>query len=298
MTSRVFRAITAEPWAIEPSWLPIIAALALRNHAAPEVEALQDWQRRDFDLLAGPTAQRLPGSYRTMVDRGVATIPVMGPIFPRANMMTDYSGATSITMLQNDLQLALDNSEVGAIMMLFDSPGGAVSGVGSFAQFLAAATKKKKIVSQVAGSAASAAYWLASQTPEIYIDRTGIVGSIGVVAALGKQVQPNADGEITIEIVSSNAPNKRPDPTTEEGVSEVVGTLDSIEKLFVGDVASGRGVSPDKVRSDFGRGGVKVGAEGVAAGMANKVQSQAATFDMLRRMVANQRRQDALRTAA
>jgi hypothetical protein len=79
--SRVFQALTAEPWAIDPSWLPLLSALAQRNHAAPEVQAAQDWQKRDFDLMAGPGAQRLPGAQRAYMIDGVAVIPVTGPIF-------------------------------------------------------------------------------------------------------------------------------------------------------------------------------------------------------------------------
>jgi ClpP class serine protease len=102
----------------------------LRNHAAPEVEAAaRDWQKRDYDLMAGPAAQRLAGSQRAYVVDGVAILPITGPIFPRANMMTEMSGATSISMLQNDYRAALDNADVGAIMLLVDSPGGQVPGI-------------------------------------------------------------------------------------------------------------------------------------------------------------------------
>jgi hypothetical protein len=100
--SRVFQALTAEPWAIDPSWLPLMAAIAQRNFGAPEVAAAQGWQARDHDLMAGPGAQKLAGSQRAYLVEGVAIIPITGPIFPRANMMTEMSGATSITMLLND----------------------------------------------------------------------------------------------------------------------------------------------------------------------------------------------------
>ena len=47
--------------------------------------------------------------------------------------------------------------------------------------------------------------------------------------------------------------------------------------------------------ADFGRGGIKVGADAVKVGMADKVQSYDAALNALRRMVANQRRFTALR---
>ena len=68
-----------------------------------------------------------------MVDDGIAVVPIFGPIFPRANMMTEMSGATSADMLKRDISLSLANPSVHAIMMLVDSPGGAVSGVSAVA---------------------------------------------------------------------------------------------------------------------------------------------------------------------
>ena len=103
-------------------------------------------------------------------------------------MMTEYSGATSINTLTDDYRKALDSSDVGAILLVVDSPGGAVSGINAFADIVAAGTKKKYTTAFVAGSAASAAYWIASAASEIAMERTGMVGSIGVVAAIPVQV--------------------------------------------------------------------------------------------------------------
>jgi ClpP class serine protease len=294
--SRVFQALTAEPWAIVPSELQKIAAIVQR-HSLPDAAAKgePEYQKRDYQLMAGPGAQRLAGTSRAFLVDGVAILPITGPIFPRANMMTEYSGATSINTLTDDYRKALDSSDVGAILLLVDSPGGAVSGINAFADIVAAGAKKKYTTAFVAGSAASAAYWIASAASEIAMERTGMVGSIGVVAAIPVQVAPDAGGDLWIEIVSSNAPNKRPDPVSEDGRIEIVATLDAVEKQFVADVARGRKTTVEKVLADFGRGGVKVGADAVKAGMADKVQSYDAALNALRRMVANQRKLAALR---
>lgn len=293
--SRAFEALAAEPWAIIPAELHKLAAIAQRHPVGGGEQGEPEYQKRDYALMAGPGAQRLAGAHRAFVVDGVAVLPITGPIFPRANMMTEMSGATSVTMLQNDLRAALDNKDVGAVMLLVDSPGGAVSGINAMADAVAAGMKKKPIVAHVSGTAASAAYWIASQASELVVDKTGIVGSIGVVAALPKQVEPDRDGYVDIEIVSSNAPNKRPDPMTEEGVSEVRALLDSIEAQFIADVARGRKTTAAKVKSDFRQGGVEMGDKAVALGMADRVQSQDATLNGLRRVVSNQRRIDALK---
>lgn len=293
--TRAFRALTAEPWAIEPSWLPLLAAVAQRDHSSPHVQERDDWVQRDFALMAGPGAQKLPGASRAYIVDGVAVIPVTGPIFPRANMMTEQSGATSITTLSADYRAALASPDVGGIMLLVDSPGGAVSGINSFADLVAAGTKKKMTCAHVSGTCASAAYWIASSASQITMERTGIVGSIGVVACLAKQVAPDREGMMDVEVVSSNAPAKRVDPTTEDGASEVRKTLDAIEASFIADVARGRGVTVAQVKSDFGQGGVKVGSAAVSAGMADRVQSYETALSAMQRTVRNARRMDALR---
>jgi len=294
--TRVFQALTALQWAIDPAWLPLLSALAQRNTSAPEVEAAQGWVERDFEAVAGPGAQRLAGgSQRAFVVDGVALLPITGPIFPRANMMTEMSGATSLSILQADYRAALEAKDVGAIMLLMDTPGGAVSGINAFHDQVAAGTKRKYTAAHVMGSAASAGYWIASAASEITLERTGIVGSIGVVAAVPKQVEPDADGYIAVEIVSSNAPMKRPDPTTEEGAATVRTMLDAIESEFIADVARGRKTTTAKVKSDFKQGGVEMGAAAVALGMADRVASQGQALWALRQRVSNQRKIETLK---
>ena len=293
--SRIFNALTAEPWAITPDALQMIARIVARHDMPDASKGTPEFVRRDYELMAGPGAQKLAGAQRAFVIDGVAILPITGPIFPRANMMTEMSGATSVTMLQNDHRTALNNPDIGAILMLMDTPGGAVSGINAFADAVAAGAKKKFTSAYVSGTAASAGYWIASPANEIIMDRTSIVGSIGVVAAVPVQVQPDGNGEVWLDIVSTNAPNKRPDAMSEEGRAEIVSTLDAIEKQFVADVAKGRKTTSAKVISDFGAGGVKVGADAVAAGMADKVQSYEATLNGLRKMVANSKRLQSLK---
>ncbi len=280
--SRALAALTNQFWAIDPSWLPLMASIAQRGSGNSNLESSREWVKRDHLAMAGPGAQKLPGANRAYVVDGVGVLPITGPIFPRANLLTEVSGASSLTMLQNDHRLLLASKEVRGIMLLLDSPGGAVSGVADFASRVALGAARKETRAFVMGSAASAAYWIASSASHISIDRTAVLGSIGVVAAVPKQVEPDESGEIWIEVVSSNAPNKRPDPQSEDGLSVIRGSLNAIEGVFIGDVAKGRKVSISKVRSEFGQGGVLIGADAVKAGMVDKVESQSAAMNAVR----------------
>jgi ClpP class serine protease len=279
---RAFHALTAEMWAISPDWLPLLSAIAQRNQTTDDIETARAWVKRDLAIMAGPGAQKLPGAHRAFVMGGTGILPITGPIFPRANLLTEMSGATSLSLAHSDHRVMLDSKEVSDIMLLIDSPGGVVSGIANFALHVANGAKRKKTVAYVTGSAASAAYWIASATSWISIDRTAQLGSIGVVAAVPKQVQAGDDGFITVEVVSSNAPNKRVDPQTEDGLNQIRGTLDDLERIFISDVARGRQVPVSKVINEFGKGGVLIGSAAVRVGMADAVETQAAAMNALR----------------
>lgn len=298
MTAAI-RALAGEPWAIQPDYLQFMANLASldrierADRRAAEGEA---WDRQDLEASLGVSARRLDGArYTVTTAEGVAVVPITGPIFPRANLLSEMSGSVSAAMLASDLRLALANPDVGAIMLLVDSPGGSPTGINALADQIFAMRGRKRVLAHVSGNAASAAYWLASSAGELVVEKTGRVGSIGVVAAVSKQVKPDASGEMAIEIVSSNAPNKRPDPESAEGAAEIRGLLDSLEAQFVADVARGRSTTEARVRTEFGKGGMKVGTDAVRAGMADRVQSQDRSFADLARTAASERRAKAAR---
>jgi capsid assembly protease len=255
---RAIDAIVGQTWVIEPAWLEMIGAIAQRQFDAPVVAAMQGNAPRAADLGVA------------VVD-GVAVIGIVGPIFPRANMMTENSGATSLANIQSQFRLALADPSVRSIVFNIDSPGGAVTGIADFAAEVKAARAIKPIVAVAGGNVASGAYWIASAASQLVVSSTAVVGSIGVVVGMTKQVAPDSQGRVAIEIVSSNAPDKRTDPTDSAGRAAIVAMLDAVEAEFLSAVAANRGVSIDTVKSDFGKGGVRIGAQAITAGMADRI---------------------------
>lgn len=260
--SSVVDAIFAHRWAILPAYLETIIQVANREGT---IEA----------ALAGRAAHEAhspSGGNPFAADKEIAVIPVLGPIFPRANLMTMISGATSVQKLTAQFKAALDDPNIGGIILNVDSPGGEVTGVSEFAQMVFDARGKKPITAYVPGMAASAAYWIASAADEIVIADTGEAGSIGVVAAYtdDKEAQ-RKKGVYTHEIVSSQSPNKRPDISTKEGRALIQAVVDDLAGIFVSTVARNRGVSEDHVSDEFGQGAMFVGARAADRRMVDKV---------------------------
>jgi hypothetical protein len=77
------------------------------------------------------------------------------------------------------------------------------------------------------------------------------------------------DGYKNIEIVSSNAGHKRPDPKTKEGLAEIRRELDDLESTFIESIAKYRSITPEIIKADFGGGGVVIGKEAVKRNMAD-----------------------------
>lgn len=266
-------AIRAQPWAIVPEYLEAIEAIAVRAMDADVLQLLaRDGHADSMDasrMAVAALGTRLDGSRGSTIRNGNAVVPMIGTIFPRASMIGASTGGTSLDALSHDLRVAEASADVERIVLLIDSPGGVVSHVGEAADMLRASTKP--VTAFVTGMGASLAYWLGSQAREIVLDRAASVGSIGVVATTSRQEGPDASGRRAYEIVSSGAPLKRPDVTTEEGRAAVQADVDAIEAVFIADVAAGRRVSVEQVREKFGRGAMVPAARAVEVGMADRI---------------------------
>ena len=175
-------------------------------------------------------------------------------------------GNTAYSEIISAVNEAERDPAIEEVVFHIDSPGGNTSGLTDAMDAISRMTIPTR--AEVSGMAASAAYGLASQAGSITaLNRTAMFGSIGIKSS------HFVDGTV-IDITSSNAPEKAPDVTTEEGKAVVQKTLDQIEAVFIEDIARGRGVTTDKVKADFGRGGVFLAHEAKSHGMIDDVKDR------------------------
>ena len=251
------------------------------KHWAIEPSALQCLRTDLSELQSGLSlfAQKpLARTYTSTIRDGIAVIPVHGIITARTDLFTFLMGGTGLDILARDIQTALDDDDVKGIMLDFDSPGGVAVGPSEMAVIIHNATLWKPVWAYVGRSCCSAAYWLASATDRIVVEKTAMLGSIGVVSSVPVQESADADGYKQIEIVSSNAKNKRPDPRTPEGLDTIRSELDALESEFIDAVAKYRNISVETVKSDFGQGGVLIGDAAINAGMADSMGTYESTL--------------------
>ncbi len=251
-----FDYLAREPWAITPEVLTTIAAIARR-------------EGEGVDAVEARLGRPLQNARKVSLRGDVAVVPVTGPVFRYANLMTEISGATSLEVLARDFTTAIEDPNVRAVVLAIDSPGGQAAGIADFAALVraSASANGKRVIAHVDNSAASAAYWIAAAANEIVLSKTAMVGSIGVVLT----IDPTRSKAGAIEIVSAQSPKKRPDVTTDAGRAQLQALTDKLGATFISDVAAFRGVPEAKVLADFGQGDMLIGAEAVAAGMADRV---------------------------
>jgi capsid assembly protease len=250
---RILEYLFSNHWAILPEVLQTILSIAQGENESPEAVA---------ERLGRPLQNT-----RTVINRdGVAVLPVSGPIFRYANIMTEISGATSVEVLAQDFRAALDDPDIRGIVLEIDSPGGQVNGISEFADQVAAAGKPT--VAYISDLGASGGLWIASAADQVIIRDTAAAGSVGVVATLRRDKKDDR-----IQIVSSQSPRKRVDPETEEGRAVLQTVVDDIADVFIDRLASYRGVSTEHVLEHFGQGGLLVGRNAVRAGLADGLGS-------------------------
>lgn len=269
---RAWDLATTTPWVITEPALRTILRAAGRVTTEADIAAAAELRRTR--AVAVRDAEALDGTQTVAVRDGVAIIPIVGPIFRYANLFTRISGGTSIEILAKDFQVALDSPDVYAILPWFDTPGGEAPGVSELSDILFDARGKKPMIAYGGGAVCSGGYLLASQFPELVIDQTALVGSIGVIMTfVDDRGWQKEHGLVNVEIVSSQSPKKRPDVTTSDGRAQIQRIVDDLADVFVDRVARGRGVTAETVLSDFGQGDVFVGQRAIDAGLADRLGS-------------------------
>ncbi len=232
-----------------------------------------------------------PGDY-TPPPRGpahshgqIAVIPIHGTLVRRTVGLEAESGLASYTAIGDQLDAALADPGVAAILLDVDSPGGESGGVFDLADRIRAAAAVKPVWAVANDMAFSAAYALASAASRVFVSRTGGVGSIGVIAMhVDQSVKDARDGiRYTAVFAGARKNDLNPhEPISDAAQAQLQAEVDRLYGLFVATVANNRGIAAEAVTAT--EAGLFFGQDAVAAGLADDV----GTFeDALARLTAS-----------
>lgn len=239
--------------------------------------------RAKLDVIVGIIAPRLQGeslppaapAAARGIDigaGGIAVIPITGTLVRRAVGLEAQSGLTSYAVIAEQVQQAVADPSVRAIILDLDSPGGEAGGVFDLADQIYAARQAKPVWAVANEDAFSAAYALAASAQRLYVTRTGGVGSIGVIAMHLDQSQADTDEGLKYSPIFAGAHKNDyspHEPLADPARASLQAEVDRVYGLFVEGVARGRNLSAEAVRAT--EAALFFGENGVAAGLADKI---------------------------
>jgi len=204
---------------------------------------------------------------------GVAVVDVAGLLANEPSLFDAILfGATAYGQILGEVEQAIADPEVRAVLLRVNSPGGDSENAFETAAALRELARQKPIWAVADNSMFSAAYLLATAAERIYVPEfTGGVGSIGIYAEhldwseynrkLGVKVTYIAEGEGKTD----GNPNE---PLSEAARAALEAEVRRLYGLFVEAVARRRGLSEQAIR-DMGAA-LKYGPEAVAAGLVDR----------------------------
>jgi ClpP class serine protease len=195
-----------------------------------------------------------------------AVIPIEGVLTQRRDMFAAlFGGGNTLYPDITKAAIAADSDPlVEDVVFEFGTvPGGTIDGL--FDAMAAIKNIRKPTTSRVRGMAASAGFALAVQSDDVIAanDVTQF-GSVGIVRSF------RVDSDI-VEVTSTDAPDKRPDVTTEEGIEAARRPLDAIHEKFVEAIAEGRRTSAKNVNENYGRGAIVIASDAIEEGMIDSI---------------------------
>ena len=175
--------------------------------------------------------------------------------------------------LTKALEKLADDSQVRAVMVVIDSPGGSVAGGESLHGALVRIAAKKPVVSVMGGVAASAGYMIAVPATRIFAREATLTGSIGVLMETREISGFLGKVGVTTDAIISGPMKDQPSfvkPMSPAGRAVLQGLVTDMYDLFVAMVATGRHMTVEQVR-ELADGRVYTGRQALKLGLVDAI---------------------------
>lgn len=238
-------------WLMEPGRFRALFTMAMHTDISGHVEATAS--NGDAPTSLDEKIRVIPGRSGGRSGDGVAVIPVTGTLMKHVSSL---SAGTSLVHLQKALRDAGRNSQVGAVVLDIDSPGGTVAGTFETVAEVVALAGKKPVIAFARDLTASAAYAIASNATSIYANvNTALVGSIGTMLTLYDQSAQFNEAGIEALLFATGPVKGTGTPgakVTDEQKQYLQDRVNAMQETFDAAVQTGRGFDDEqlaKVRS-------------------------------------------------
>jgi protease-4 len=223
-----------------------------------------------FSRLAGTSRDQepLPRFRETIIDRGhkgnsdkIAVIALRGVI---SSALPGNVGDSMVDDMRFALEQARDDSDVRAVVLEIDSPGGEVTASDVIYNAVVKTRAKKPVVVYMDSVAASGGYYIACGGKYLIANETTITGSIGVIIqTLNYEQLFNKIGLASVVFKSGKFKDmlNGARPITPEEREYVQGFVMKTYDKFLGIVAKERNLPADELRGSIADGRILSGRD-------------------------------------
>ena len=199
----------------------------------------------------------------------IGVINISGGLVNRPMPGASGPGPANYATIRDQFDELLHDESVTAIVLRIESPGGMASGCFDLTDHIFEARGKKPIHALVDDYAFSAAFAIAAACDEIWVSRTGGVGSVGVCGFHEDWSEGNKKIGVKVTAVYAGAHKidfSQDFPLSDAAKASWQEMVDDDYRMFVDTVARYRGLSADFVQSTEAR--LYFGPKAVTAGLA------------------------------
>lgn len=200
-------------------------------------------------LVVGLTLAPVAWQAAESTDGTVAVVPVAGAI--DGGVANEY-GAT--------LERARQRGDVKAVVLVVNSGGGSASASESMYLHTKRTAREMPVVASVGAGAASGAYYTIAPSDRIFAKPSSVVGSVGVVASVPTDVEPN-------DLVATTGPNK----VTGGDQREFYSIVESLGESFYNAVEESRGDALALSRTELAEARLYAGGQAVGNGLVDEI---------------------------
>ena len=208
------------------------------------------------------------------VNNGVACINIAGSLVDGSAGFGVYFGMIGYNDIRNALAAAVSDPEVESILLNISSGGGMVAGCHECAQLIARVNTVKPVITYTGSAMASAALWLGSQAQHMVSAETAIVGSIGILMVHMDRTEQLKQEGIKATIIRAGSEKALANPfeaLTDAAKTQLQDQADALYAIFLGQVASARGVTAAKADTKFGQGREFLGKAALDVGLVDAI---------------------------
>jgi signal peptide peptidase SppA len=197
---------------------------------------------------AGPATASPAGSGQGT--KRIAVLNITGPLVDRPQPGLCDDGPLSYEAIRDAFDTSMSDDNVSAIVLRMRSPGGMVDGCFDLTDHIHASRGTKPIVAVVDNMAYSAGYAIAAACDQIWVSRTGGVGSVGVYGYHLDQTAFNEQMGVKITLIYAGDHKVEMSPhvqLSEGAQAREQAIVDDMYGMFTTAVAKYRGMKQSAV---------------------------------------------------